>query len=574
MDKETKYIATENYDIPIDEFVKQPDVVSLIAIYSNRFRTYVKDKPYIKVGTVLAGEYVIAYTKQDMVEQVVEDLGLGYVNSFVRILGLLGKESLDSAGISRVHNQPFLYLKGEGVLVGFIDTGIDYTKPTFIYEDGTTKIKYLWDQTLEGAPPNEMHFGAVFTDTDINEALKAEDPYSIVPSKDENGHGTFLASVAAGHEQNEYLGAAPNSDIVVVKLRKAKEYYIEKFLIPQDQNNVFDSNDVLLGIHFLVALASKLNRPLAICLGLGTTFGAHNGFSFFEQYLSILSRRAGLVFCVGAGNESNAKHHANGIFKKEGEKQTIPIKVGENVKSFSVSIWSVSYDKIAVGVKSPTGEIIDKSPIQPGYTFTKQLILEKTTITVEYYEDSNSLSVVRFIDPTPGIWDIEVYADSIVLGEYHAYLPLTGLVSPNVEFLTPNPNYTITIPGTAFDIITCGAYDMRDNSLYVSSSWGPTTAPRISPDLLSPGVNVRGVTPSGYSMMSGTSVAAAVTAGACALVLQWGMIERHDPGMNSNRVRALLIRGCERDKNVEYPNNQYGYGRLNLYQTFNKLRES
>jgi subtilisin family serine protease len=92
------------------------------------------------------------------------------------------------------------------------------------------------------------------------------------------------------------------------------------------------------------------------------------------------------------------------------------------------------------------------------------------------------------------------------------------------------------------------------------------------PDLTAPGSEVTGVFPNGFGKMEGTSVAAAVTAGACALLLQWGIVEKNEETMNSYIARTYLIRGCDRDRDIEYPNFQWGYGRLNLFNTFEMLR--
>ncbi|MHB1153723.1 MAG: S8 family serine peptidase [Eubacteriales bacterium] len=124
-----------------------------------------------------------------------------------------------------------------------------------------------------------------------------------------------------------------------------------------------------------------------------------------------------------------------------------------------------------------------------------------------------------------------------------------------------------------------GAYDSINNILYAQSSWGPTIMPRMSPDLVAPGVNVggfyptgNGTFPSGYGTMSGTSVAAAITAGACALMLEWGIVDGNDNAFSTNQIRAYLIRGCNRNPVITYPNSQLGYGTLNLFQTFRIMR--
>jgi len=208
--------------------------------------------------------------------------------------------------------------------------------------------------------------------------------------------------------------------------------------------------------------------------------------------------------------------------------------------------------------------------------YTQNLVLERASVIVEYVfpieKTGEQLTRIKILSATPGIWTISVYGDLILNGNFHAWLPLTGFIDPQTVFLRPTPNYTIILPATSSGVITCGAYNSFDNSLSPTSSWGPSRLPALLPDLSAPGVNVGGIFPAGYGAMSGTSVAAAITAGASALMLQWGIVEGNDPSMDSYRVRADLIAGCERDPFVSYPNEQWGYGKLNLYNTFRSLR--
>jgi subtilisin family serine protease len=95
----------------------------------------------------------------------------------------------------------------------------------------------------------------------------------------------------------------------------------------------------------------------------------------------------------------------------------------------------------------------------------------------------------------------------------------------------------------------------------------------MAPDLVAPGVDVGGFYPSGHGIMSGTSVAAAITTGASALLLQWGIVNKNDITLSTYQIRAYLIRGCNRSEGIKYPNPQTGYGALNLIQTFQFMRE-
>ncbi len=88
------------------------------------------------------------------------------------------------------------------------------------------------------------------------------------------------------------------------------------------------------------------------------------------------------------------------------------------------------------------------------------------------------------------------------------------------------------------------------------------------PDLVAPGYQIGGFYPTGYGYMNGTSVATAITAGAAALLMQWGIVEGNDYGFCTPLIAAFLIRGCTRIESREYPNSQWGYGMLNLLQSF------
>ena len=137
----------------------------------------------------------------------------------------LDTEMLDQAGIAQVQNYPTLKLMGEGVMLGIIDTGIDYLNPIFRNVDGSTRIAGIWDQTIQtGNAPEGFLYGTEYTRGQINEAVRSERPMEIVPSVDEDGHGTFIAGVAAGGENVEegFLGAAPKATLGIVKLKEAK----------------------------------------------------------------------------------------------------------------------------------------------------------------------------------------------------------------------------------------------------------------------------------------------------------------------------------------------------------------
>ena len=567
-----------NIDPSLAAFIDSPDTMDFITLQSEVLAGFLQGNPEVVLTQALLGRYIIGYTNRQNIGVVVESAGGSYISIIPSVLGLLDTESLEEAGIIQVQQQPYLDLKGRGVLIGFVDTGIDYTKDVFRYEDGTSKIQFLYDQSVRGNTPEGFFIGTEYTNAQINEALNSPNPYEIVPQRDTVGHGTFLASVAAGREnQTGFIGAAPDSELIVVKLKKARPYFLERYLVPPEQENAYESSAVMVGVEYILAKARQLNRPVVICIGVGTNLGSHDGFSLFEQYLSEVASLRGVCVCAAGGNESQAGHHMQNVLTTTNEVQNIDIRVGDNAGNIYISIWSSASDRISVGVRSPTGELVGPAPAKSGTTLDAKLVLERASVTIQYYfpvEGSGSqLTIVKLFDTTPGIWTILVRGDIVLDGTYHSWLPITGFVSPNVEFLTPSPYTTIVVPSTAFGVITCGAYNGNTDSIYIRSSWGPTRTPYQAPDLVAPGVNVGGIYPTGYGTMDGTSVSNAINAGACALLLQWGIVEGNDVAMSTYQARAYLIRGCSRSENIRYPNEQWGYGRLNLIQTFNLMRQ-
>lgn len=565
-----------NHDPALEDFIYHPDTVSLILKNEIVTESFLVQHPYVRLGKILSGGYVIIYLNRNDIERVAPDIINYPTNIYPIALTLLGRASLEAAGIIQVHNQPFLDLRGSGALLGFVDTGIDYTQEAFRHADGTSKVRYIWDQTIKGSPPLGYHFGSEYSREKINEALTEENPIEAVPHRDTVGHGTFLASVAGSREIEEYIGAAPDADIIVVKLKQASPFIYERYLVPGWQENAFSSDDIMLGIQYIIEKSLELKRPAAICIALGTNLGGHNGFNTLEDYITRVAGITGIAVCAAAGDESQAGHHTQGEFSLQGESHNIELRVGGNMPDVYISLWNYAVDRLSVAIISPTGEQIGRIPARPGIVYQNKLILEQSEVIVEYLfpvqRVGEQLTKIKILSATPGIWTITVYGDIILDGTYHAWLPITGLTDPEVRFLAPTPSFTIVSPASTLGIITCGAYDDRNNSLLPTSSWGPTRLPAISPDLVAPGANVSGFYPTGYGTMSGTSVAAAITTGASALLLQWGIMEKNDISLDSFRIRSNLIAGCLRDPNQNYPNNQWGYGRLNLFNSFRSLR--
>lgn len=519
--------------------------------------------------------------------------------SVPKLYGLMDTTSFDASGITATLNQPLLNVRGQGVLIGFLDTGIDYLREDFKASGGRTRIAAVWDQTIQSVNYEEdtgeaagteqydreqvqgmVQYGTVYTREDINAALAAEregqNPYDIVPSRDENGHGTFLAGVAAASETADYIGAAPEAEILMVKLKPAKKYLRDFYLLPE-RVEAYSETDMMMGVRFLQQYAIREKKPLVICVGLGTASGSRTGALPFGDLLNTLARQVNTVVVTCTGNEANNRTHTSGLAVSDTEPSEIEITVGADERGFVMEIWAESLDILSVAITSPSGERISRIPARIDTGGVYNFLLERSQVAVDYrvVESASGYEVIfmRFINPAQGIWKIHVYSLTNIVGRYNAWLPLKQFLSGDTYFLNSNPSTTLTEPGAAERVISVGAYNHITDASYVASGRGYTATGLIKPDFVAPGVDVYGVRAGGgYTTRTGTSVAAAHAAGAAALLLTWGVTDGNLPYMGTNEVKSVLIRGAKRENNTMYPNNIYGYGKMDVIEAFHKLR--
>lgn len=519
--------------------------------------------------------------------------------SVPKLYGLMDTTSFDASGITATLNQPLLNVRGQGVLIGFLDTGIDYLREDFKASGGRTRIAAVWDQTIQSVNYEEdtgeaagteqydreqvqgmVQYGTVYTREDINAALAAEregqNPYDIVPSRDENGHGTFLAGVAAASETADYIGAAPEAEILMVKLKPAKKYLRDFYLLPE-RVEAYSETDMMMGVRFLQQYAIREKKPLVICVGLGTASGSRTGALPFADLLNTLARQVNTVVVTCTGNEANNRTHTSGLAVSDTEPSEIEITVGADERGFVMEIWAESLDILSVAITSPSGERISRIPARIDTGGVYNFLLERSQVAVDYrvVESASGYEVIfmRFINPAQGIWKIHVYSLTNIVGRYNAWLPLKQFLSGDTYFLNSNPSTTLTEPGAAERVISVGAYNHITDASYVASGRGYTATGLVKPDFVAPGVDVYGVRAGGgYTTRTGTSIAAAHAAGAAALLLTWGVTDGNLPYMGTNEVKSVLIRGAKRENNTVYPNNIYGYGKMDVIEAFYKLR--
>lgn len=549
------FIVEFNGDISLIEEMYQPSCIQLIG---NRFASIYMEKR----GT----EYINRY---------------GY-NSVPKCFGLLDTSTIEETGVNKIRRQPYLDLYGQDILIGFIDTGIDYTHPVFRNADNTSRILSIWDQTINeisegslGRKTEYYDFGTEYTKEMLNAALQSENPFHVVPTTDENGHGTFIAGIAAGNEdlENDFSGIAPLSNIVAVKLKQAKPYLRRYYGIEADVP-CYQENDIMMAIRYLVRISTQYGKPMVICIGIGSNSGSHSGDLFLSEYLNITSQYAGIATVTAAGNEVNLGHHYRGELQ-EGVTDEVELKISEKEQGLYMEIWAKSPNEVALDVVTPLGETANSISIINNREQRVTFIFEKTILyffkMIDIYT-GNEVIILRFENPTPGIWTIKVHPRIIFSSTYHIWMPMEHFVEKDTYFLVPDPNITICEPGNAEIVMTMSTYNHRTQAIYLQSSRGFTWDGAIKPDLAAPGVNVYGPVPGNkFSTKTGASIAAAQGAGLSALMMQWGITEQHNLDMNTVKIKNYFIRGAKRT-DIIYPNNEWGYGQIDIYEAFRMIR--
>lgn len=501
-------------------------------------------------------------------------------NSIPKCYAPVSMETLNQTGILPVQNYPTLQLKGNGILIGFLDSGIDYTDNVFRSLDGQTRIMAIWDQTLQsGTPPEGFSYGSEFTQTQINEALRLEDPLSLVPATDETGHGTYAASLAAGEASasDQFLGAAPEASIAVVKLKQAKKYLRDYYFIPET-SICYQETDLMLGLKYLNNLADSLGMPLVVCITCGSTMGGHIGTLPFPFLIDGYGSRANHITVIGTGNEADKRRHYFNTLENDDDTKTVELRVGENISGFSLELWTEVPNILSISIISPSGENTSRIPFRVGASAEIDFLFERTKVSIDYrllVEKSNAeLVFFRFNTPAPGIWKILVEPLTIADGRFHMWLPMTEFLSGEVFFLESDPYYTLTNPANADSPVVVSYYDGNTGAVSQTSGRGYTRTGRLKPDITAPGVNVVGALPGGrFSPRTGSCISSAITAGAVALMLEWLLDIQEVPGIDSFQIKSLLILGAVRPGTMEYPNREWGYGQLNLYNTFETMRQ-
>ncbi len=547
----------------------------LIVKYSGNLAVIEEEYPQIRI-VELSNEYAIVTLPQSMIDILTDRDEIEYIEKPKRLFFAVD-QGIRASCITPLYAAPF-DLSGRGCLVCVIDSGIDYLHPDFINQNGTTRIAYLWDQTLtpreadsdnpseaEWRPPEGYRIGVEFTAEQINLALEQpteQGARRICPSIDSSGHGTHVTGIAAGNGRasgGRHRGVAFESTLIIVKLGTP------------GANSFPRTTELMQALDYVIRKARQMQMPAAINISFGNNYGSHDGTSLLETYISDISNFWKTSIVVGTGNEGATRGHTSGTIAPSAPKeQEIELLVATYETSLNLQIWKSYADTMGISILHPNGQIVGVIRQLQGI---QRFTIEGTQILVYYGEPSpyspyqeiyvDFIPVRDYIDS--GVWKIILTPERIVYGTYNMWLPSAAVLNSGTGFLNPIENTTLTIPSTADKVISVGAYDAYYGQYAPFSGRGYTRQTnQIKPDIAAPGVDiVSAAVGGGYVTQSGTSMATPFVTGAAALLMQWGIAEGNDPFLYGEKMKAYLIKGARQLTGVkEWPNKELGWGVL------------
>ena len=508
----------------------------------------------------------------------------------------------DKANLKRTTGVSPAGWSGNNVVVGFVDSGIQYQHADFKNNDGTTRLISIWDQNVAGTPPLGFGYGNECTAAQINAGTCTE--------VDAEGHGTHVAGIAAGDGSAtgnavpayKYAGMAVKGSIVMVKTD-------------------FTDTGLLNGVNYIFQKAEALGRPAVVNMSLGTNLGPHDGTSDLELGLQSLVG-PGRILVSSCGNDAEANIHARltstGV-NADSTNFSVPSYVGSAglTDFFLMDGWYEGADNYRITLYSPTGKVY--GPVNKGATYNTPVLgsdpqnadgrvyIENGWLNTANGDENVYIEVTDLSGapkPRNGTWKVKVTPVSVATaGKVHfwSFSNLTPSYPEGTYVTRQTPDETVSAPGTADSIIAVAAHVTRAqwtagppaapgpyhfsqtlNAIATFSSNGPRRDGVMKPDLSAPGSAivstlsttwVAGGPGAGWddrlrvddgvhAVMQGTSMAAPAVTGAVAMMLQ------QDPDMGPTLARQRLAAGARVDAQVlaagAVPNKKFGAGKLDL----------
>lgn len=467
---------------------------------------------------------------------------------------------------------------GRGALIGFIDSGFDLTHPCFCNPAGRTRIVAAWDQMnlggAPGAPPDGFDYGVEYRRGSIDRYLSERQTLVVKNHPEAGKHGTQVAGVAAGRDAPDsgFRGVAPETELVLVTYR--------------NDTPIGGSAFVIDAIGYILRQARALRKPFVINLSQGDNLGAHDGSSLLEKAIDFYAEHEGALVVNSAGNERGGRRHARGRVV-EGADFHLPFDLkeesGQSVDGDTIDVWYYPEDRFAAALRSPTG--VQSEFIMPNaekfISFGGGAVAYLSSETGNPGNGHNRINAIfeRGAGWAQGRWELILRGVEVRRGDFDAWADRPNAVTL-IAFESHTDECTVTIPGTAHNIITTSGFMTRtecgltEGDLAPLTSLGPTRDGRLKPDLAAPGFSVMAPTTSRaagrsvgkYAAANGTSVAAPHVTGVIALLLA------HDAGLNDGRVRQALQSAARADSFTGVvPNQRWGRGKLDAGATYEAL---
>lgn len=505
-------------------------------------------------------------------------------------------------------------LTGRGTAIAILDSGVDYRHPDFCTTDGATRILTYWDQTLDYDGMNRYGVGRIFSREELDRLLTAAAgsgaPGSGVPgdltvsvssagtavpdmeaddgapgggapggqtvsapateaplpepSADFSGHGTHIAGICAGNGRasgGRNHGAAPESSLLVVKLKN-------------DADSVFtDYANLMMAVDYVVRFASDAALPLSINISYGSNDGPHDGSGLMERYLNNCIFYGKNVVVTATGNEGISRRHSH-VQVSEDTQSAVPFSVAPGENSLYLQLFKHYGDTFTYRLSPPDGSGEILIPGRAGiYRFSLGNNLVRLIISDPTpYQSLQELFLVLLpaasgLSLSSGVWQFHIQAESVVSGSVNLWLPSREATNAATGFLSPSVDGTLTIPSTAANVISVSGYDSTTDTFASFSGRGFLRGPvSDKPDLTAPAVNILSTAPGGgYSIKSGTSMAAPFVSGAASLLMEYGIVQGRDLFLYGEKIKALLQKGARPlPAFSEYPNPSVGWGALCL----------
>ncbi|HEX6938173.1 MAG TPA: S8 family serine peptidase [Longimicrobiales bacterium] len=563
-----------------------------------------------RIGTVI-GDLATARVPVDALPRLADAVELERLDA-ARRMSVLNDSSMRVVRATEVRRRDgdlWYGSAGHGVIVGIYDTGVDIAHEDFRDGRGRSRILGLWDMSRGGTPPDGFDYGHYCDNAALTDGS--------CPERDRNGHGSHVLGTAAGDGSAagagsgyRYVGVAPAADLLVVKA------------------SAFTEDEIIDGVRWIFDTAAALGRPAVVNLSLGLQWGPRDGTTPFEQMLDSLSG-PGRIIVVAAGNDgangSTQPSSPGRLFHARaapapGASADFAIRVPSVVPAFGacndfglIELWYDGLDQVDVSVLRPDGGIVraryGERVADPG---PDGLVRIDNASGGADPGNGDHQAVVEISDcpegaqasgaPESGTWTVRATPTSAVSGQpIHLWISQSSY-GGGARFRGTSPNFdnasTLTVPGTAREVVTVGAFATRleweslagtegyaereavGDIAYFSSA-GPTRDGRLKPEIAAPGRAVIStlsanairppntqIAPDGvHTVLQGTSMATPHVTGAIAALLQ------HDPTLGPGEVKSILAATARQDAYTSRsytgeapgsPNNQWGYGKLDV----------